>query len=41
MLDINRFRTGIVRPTPEAVGAHIRAAENLVLGTVLQESNLH
>jgi hypothetical protein len=41
MLNIPQFRTNIVRPTLEAIGAHNRAAENLVLGTALQESNLH
>lgn len=41
MLDIGQFRTGIVRPTLEAIAAHSHAAENLVLGTALQESNLH
>ncbi len=40
MLDIPQFRANIVRPTLEAVGAHNRAAEDLVLGTALQESNL-
>ncbi len=41
MLNIGQFRTNIVRPTLEGIGAHNRAAENLVLGTALQESNLH
>lgn len=40
MLNIAQFRTNIVRPTLEALGAYSRAAENLVLGTALQESNL-
>ncbi len=40
MLDIRQFRANIVRPTLEAIGAHSRAAEDLVLGTALQESNL-
>ncbi len=40
MLDIPQFRANIVRPTLEAIGAHHRAAEDLVLGTALQESNL-
>ena len=40
MLDIPQFRANIVRPTLEAIGAHNRAAEDLVLGTALQESNL-
>ena len=41
MLNIQQFRANIVRPTLEAIGAHSRAAEDLVLGTALQESNLH
>ncbi len=41
MLNIAQLRTNIVRPTLEGSGAHNRAAENLVLGTGLQESNLH
>ncbi len=40
MLDIRQFRANIVRPTLEAIGAHNRVAEDLVLGTALQESNL-
>ena len=41
MLNITQFRSNVVRPTLEAIGAHGAAAENLVLGTALQESNLH
>lgn len=41
MLNIAQFRTNIVRPTLEGIGAHNRAAENLVLGTGLQERDLH
>ncbi len=41
MLNIPQFRASIVRPTLEAIGAHNEAAESLVLGTALQESNLH
>ncbi len=40
MLDIAQFRANIVRPTLEAIGAHNRVAEDLVLATALQESNL-
>ncbi len=40
MLNIPQFCANIVRPTLEAIGAHNRAAEDLVLGTALQESNL-
>lgn len=40
MLDILQFRVNIVRPVLQAVGAGGREAENLVLGTALQESNL-
>ena len=41
MLNIAQFRASIVRPTLQAMDAHTRAAENLVLGTALQESDLH
>ncbi len=41
MINIPQFRANIVRPTLEAIGAHNRVAEDLVLGTALQESNLH
>lgn len=41
MLNIAQFRANVVRPTLEAIGAHSQAAENLVLGTAVQESNLH
>ena len=41
MLNILQFRLNVVRPVLEAIGGHSMAAENLVLGTALQESNLH
>lgn len=41
MLHIQQFRTTVVRPVLQAVGVHSPAAEHLVLGTALQESNLH
>ena len=41
MLNIPQVRTNIVRPTLVAMAAHGEAAENLVLGTALQESHLH
>jgi len=41
MLHIQQFRTRVVRPVLQAIGAYSPAAENLVLGTALQESNLH
>ncbi|MBI2881275.1 MAG: hypothetical protein HYY21_06785 [Candidatus Tectomicrobia bacterium] len=40
MLNIAQFRVHVIRPTLEGIGAHSRAAENLVLGTALQESGL-
>ncbi len=40
MLDIPQFRDNIVRPVLRAIRGEGRAAENLVLGTALQESNL-
>jgi hypothetical protein len=40
MLDIVQFRVNVVRPVLAAIGGEGRAAENLVLGTALQESNL-
>ena len=41
MLNILQFRMNVVRPVLEAISGHSMAAENLVLGTALQESNLH
>lgn len=41
MLNILQFRTNIVRPVLQALGNHSMAAENLVIGTAVQESNLH
>jgi hypothetical protein len=41
MLNIQQFRTNIVRPALEAMGGHSAAAENLLIGTAVQESNLH
>jgi hypothetical protein len=41
MLNVLQFRMTIVRPVLQDIGAHSQAAENLVLGTALQESNLH
>lgn len=41
MLNILQFRLNVVRPVLQEIGAHSAAAENLVLGTALQESNLH
>lgn len=40
MIDIGQFRSLVVRPTLERLDAHSAAAENLVLGTALQESAL-
>ena len=40
MLDIPQFRDNIVRPVLRAIRGEGRAAEILVLGTALQESNL-
>ena len=40
MLNIAHFRAFIIRPTLEHLDMHSEAAENLVLGTALQESNL-
>lgn len=39
-LDPQQFRLQIVRPTLERIGLHSQAAENLILGTALQESRL-
>jgi len=41
MLDIAQFRQNIVRPVLTDLGLHSLAAENLVVGTAVQESNLH
>lgn len=41
MLNVQQFRLNVVRPVLQDIGAHSQAAENLVLGTALQESNLH
>ena len=41
MLNILQLRQTVIRPVLEEIGAHSQAAENLVLGTALQESNLH
>lgn len=41
MLNILQFRTNVVRPVLQAIGAHSQAAENLLIGTAVQESNLH
>ena len=41
MLNVLQFRLNVVRPVLEAIGSHSMAAENLVLGTALQESNTH
>ena len=40
MLNIQQFRTSIVRPTLESLGAHNRTAENLVIGTALQGNKM-
>ena len=40
MLDIPQFRANIIRPVLLVIGGESRAAENLILGTALQESNL-
>ena len=40
MLDILQFRTNIVRPVLLALGAHSTQAEDLLVGTAVQESNL-
>ena len=40
MLDISQFRTAIIRPALETIGLYSLAAEELVLGTALQESGL-
>ncbi len=40
MLDIPQFRANIIRPVFLVIGGESRAAENLILGTALQESNL-
>ena len=36
----NQFRNLVIRPALRSVGLHSQAAENLLLGTALQESNL-
>ena len=41
MLNILQLRQTVIRPVLADIGAHSQAAENLVLGTALQESNLH
>lgn len=40
MLDVTQFRTLIVRPALLHLGLHSPAAENLVVGTAVQESGL-
>lgn len=40
MLDLTDFREAIVRPTLLHLGLHNDAAENLVVGTAVQESRL-
>lgn len=40
MLDIDQFRTLIVVPTLVKMELHSRAAENLLMGTAMQESTL-
>ncbi len=40
MLNIKHFREQIIRPTLEHLDMHTAAAENLVLGTAVAESNL-
>jgi len=40
MIDIEQFRTLIVRPTLIDMGLHSEAAENLLIGTAVQESTL-
>lgn len=40
MIDVNQFRQEVVRPVITALGLYSRAAENLLVGTALQESGL-
>lgn len=40
MLDLRQCRLHLVRPVLTRLGAHSRAAENLVIGTAVQESRL-
>ena len=40
MIDVADFRTLVVRPTLQAIGLHSKAAENLLVGTAVQESHL-
>lgn len=41
MLNIKQFRELIIKPTLLKLGMYSQAAENLVLGTATQESNLY
>lgn len=40
MLNVDQFRTWIVRPTLERLALHSEAAEMLLVGTAIQESRL-
>lgn len=40
MLSVRQFRTEIVRPVLDHIGLHSAAAENLLVGTAVQESQL-
>lgn len=40
MLDVKQFRELVVRPTLERIGLWSEAAENLLVGTAIQESRL-
>ncbi len=40
MLDVGQFRKVIIRPALEAIDLHSEAAEELLLGTAMQESRL-
>ncbi len=40
MLDVHQFTKYIIRPALEAIGLYSKAAEELVLGTAIQESRL-
>lgn len=40
MIDVEQFRTLVVRPALKVIDLHSDAAEELVLGTALQESHL-
>lgn len=40
MLNVTQFRELVIRPALKCIGLHSDAAENLVLGTALQESAL-